>query len=371
MKASAEIRKAKKNTRIQYEALLEALISAVKDDAPIVSAVIGTMWSKKTHTVSRLTRDLTALGIDVVIVSPHTDTRESGYVERYLRSANWPYSNRFHYVDSRPQTDSNGKIWSWYSVFTQPEVRSGWMLNDRFLPEEKRRVWTHAIVPKAKKGFVEPSHEKVCVSLSCETIDAKLSDQLFGENEEGENVMLLTPRNDVMLLIPDELGGNVFLAEEHVKYRPKVCILDEAQFVSDTELLDFVRRTFDHEVSVVCVGLVSTGTQDNFGGIGRILCLCTHTVHLTGQCDVCEERPSLHNMVKSEDLFSDGSAIHVGGSDLYYTCCNVCFWKSKRENRKRKEMSKLSTVNHEIPSKEGILETFDPISSLKELDSKS
>jgi len=113
--------------------------------------------------------------------------------------------------------------------------------------------------------------------------------------------------------------------------RPLACVLiDEAQFLSRTQVLDLARLADDDDIPVVCYGLRTDFAGELFPGSAALLGIADTLVELKGVCE-CGRKATMNLRVDTSGCaVLDGAQTEVGGNDRYVALCRKHFMAARR-----------------------------------------
>ena len=135
---------------------------------------------------------------------------------------------------------------------------------------------------------------------------------------------------DAHLFTPDtDLYADVIA--EHAR-RPLACVLvDEAQFLSRTQVLGLARLADEANIPVVAYGLRTDFQAELFPGSAALLGLADALVELKGVCE-CGRKATMNLRVDaSGKAVLAGAQTEIGGNDRYVALCRKHFMEARRE----------------------------------------
>ena len=134
---------------------------------------------------------------------------------------------------------------------------------------------------------------------------------------------------DAHLFTPDtDLYADVIA--EHAR-RPLACLLiDEAQFLSQKQVLGLARLADEANIPVVAYGLRTDFQAELFPGSAALLGLADALVELKGVCE-CGRKATMNLRVDARGrAVSDGDQTEIGGNDRYVALCRRHFMEARR-----------------------------------------
>ena len=135
---------------------------------------------------------------------------------------------------------------------------------------------------------------------------------------------------DAQLFTPDtDLYADVIA--EHAR-RPLACVLvDEAQFLSRTQVLGLARLADEANIPVVAYGLRTDFQAELFPGSAALLGLADALVELKGVCE-CGRKATMNLRVDaSGKAVLAGAQTEIGGNDRYVALCRKHFMEARRD----------------------------------------
>lgn len=135
---------------------------------------------------------------------------------------------------------------------------------------------------------------------------------------------------DAHLFTPDtDLYADVIA--EHAR-RPLACVLvDEAQFLSQKQVLGLARLADEANIPVVAYGLRTDFQAELFPGSAALLGLADALVELKGVCE-CGRKATMNLRVDaSGKAVLAGAQTEIGGNDRYVALCRKHFMEARRD----------------------------------------
>jgi thymidine kinase len=128
---------------------------------------------------------------------------------------------------------------------------------------------------------------------------------------------------------PDtNIGADI--AAEHAK-RPLACVLvDEAQFLSRTQVIQLADVADKVGIPVLCYGLRTDFQAELFPGSAALLGLADSLVELKAVCE-CGRKSTMNLRVDAQgNAVKEGAQTEVGGNDRYVALCRRHFLEKVR-----------------------------------------
>jgi len=96
---------------------------------------------------------------------------------------------------------------------------------------------------------------------------------------------------------------------------------DEGHFFDGKELVKLVNKLIDKGKLVFISMLKSDNNRIPFPFTGHLVARASNIILLKAVCDVCKQHVAIHTKRKNWD----DPKTFVGGSELYYPCCDKCW----------------------------------------------
>ncbi|MFT4925851.1 MAG: thymidine kinase [Phenylobacterium sp.] len=119
---------------------------------------------------------------------------------------------------------------------------------------------------------------------------------------------------------------------KHVAHTPIHCLfIDEAQFLSKTQVHQLARVTDELDVPVLCYGLRSDYLGEPFEGSIYLLVLADKLAEIKAVCH-CGRKATMVLRVTAEGLpVTEGEQIEIGGDSRYVSVCRKHFFEAQRQ----------------------------------------
>jgi thymidine kinase len=119
------------------------------------------------------------------------------------------------------------------------------------------------------------------------------------------------------------------ITAEHGK-RPLACVLiDEAQFLSQEQVMQLARVTDEAGIPVLCYGLRTDFAAELFPGSAALLGLADNLVELKAVCH-CGRKSTMNLRVdEAGRAVIDGAQTEIGGNDRYVAMCRKHFMEAR------------------------------------------
>ena len=173
----------------------------------------------------------------------------------------------------------------------------------------------------------------------------------FNYRERGMETMLWTAAHDdrsgsgtigsrVALSAPahtyDEAIDLFAAVTGELKSRPLHCVLvDEAQFLTRSQVLQLCRVADELAIPVLCYGLRTDFQANLFPGSAALLALADALIELKAVCE-CGRKATMNLRVDAEGhAVAAGAQTEIGGNDRYVALCRRHFFERLKESEAR------------------------------------
>lgn len=142
------------------------------------------------------------------------------------------------------------------------------------------------------------------------------------ENRDGENLI----RSRIGLsaecnLVEDFLEQVENQTETVIKWKnASVIIVDEAQFLSKSQIDKLASIVDDHHISVICYGLRTDFTSNLFEGSKRLMELSDVIEEIPTIC-WCGKKAQFNARINNGKIVKSGEQIVMGGNESYVSLC--------------------------------------------------
>lgn len=163
----------------------------------------------------------------------------------------------------------------------------------------------------------------------------------FNYEEKGKRVLLLKPASD------DRDGVNIvksrigLSAEAYIiergsvikQFREKirisdVILVDEAQFLTESQINELHEIVAGYNIPVICYGLLTDFTSHLFEGSKRLIEIAESIAEIKTVCE-CGRKATINaRMDASGQIVTNGEQIVMGGNEMYKSMCYSCWRKA-------------------------------------------
>lgn len=110
---------------------------------------------------------------------------------------------------------------------------------------------------------------------------------------------------------------------------PEWILVDEAQFLSATQVDQLARVVDDYGCNVVCYGLRTDFQTHLFEGSRRLFEIADSIDEVKSTCN-CGRKTIVNARIDSNgEIITEGEQVEIGGNDRYIAVCRKC-WRNKR-----------------------------------------
>ena len=111
-------------------------------------------------------------------------------------------------------------------------------------------------------------------------------------------------------------------------------IVDEAQFLTPTQIDQLRAIVDDFDVPVMCFGLRTDFQTKLFPGSMRLMELADTIQEIKTICD-CSAKATVNARIDADGyIVTEGAQVVLGGNDSYIAMCHRCYKKGIREHKK-------------------------------------
>jgi len=137
-------------------------------------------------------------------------------------------------------------------------------------------------------------------------------------------VEVMTPDMDIYMIF-----GNTRLG------KCDAVIVDECQFLTETQIDQLRAIVNDYNVPVMCFGLRTDFQTKLFPGSRRLMELADCIEEIKTMCD-CGSKATVNARISDGYIVTEGAQVVLGGNDSYIAMCHRCYIRGIREHRKIK-----------------------------------
>ena len=112
-------------------------------------------------------------------------------------------------------------------------------------------------------------------------------------------------------------------------------IVDECQFMTETQIDELRRIVDDYDIPVLCFGLRTDFQTKLFPGSRRLMELADCIEEIKTMCD-CGCKATVNARISDGYIVTEGAQVQLGGNDSYIAMCHRCYIKGIREHKKIK-----------------------------------
>jgi len=169
----------------------------------------------------------------------------------------------------------------------------------------------------------------------------------FNYEERGMKVWLIKPQidnRDGDGLVKSRIGlcqkayvlshdEDVYKSFLKLKEKVDVIIVDECQFLSESQVDQLSMIVIEHDIPVLCFGLRTDFRTKMFTGSKRLMEIADSITEIKTICS-CGKKATV-NVRKGEDgkILTEGEQILIGGNETYTAMCYQCYMENlKKQN---------------------------------------
>ena len=137
-------------------------------------------------------------------------------------------------------------------------------------------------------------------------------------------VEVMTPDMDIYMIFGNSRLGKC-----------DAVIVDECQFLTETQIDQLRAIVNDYNVPVMCFGLRTDFQTKLFPGSRRLMELADCIEEIKTMCD-CGSKATVNARISDGYIVTEGAQVVLGGNDSYIAMCHRCYIRGIREHRKIK-----------------------------------
>ena len=138
-------------------------------------------------------------------------------------------------------------------------------------------------------------------------------------------VEVMVPGRDIYEVYAEEHDGNCHAV-----------IVDECQFMTETQIDQLRAIVDDYNVPVLCFGLRTDFQTKLFPGSRRLMEVADTIQEIKTICD-CSAKATVNARIDAEGyIVTEGAQVVLGGNDSYIAMCHRCWMQGIKEHKKIK-----------------------------------
>lgn len=139
-----------------------------------------------------------------------------------------------------------------------------------------------------------------------------------------EKCVPITPSDDVYKTIVRYIAARIEAELPEIKW----VIVDEAQFLTETQVDQLANIVDELDINVLCYGLRTDFQTKLFPGSKRLFEIADKFEEMRSTCR-CGERASVNVRIdKDRKVVTEGPQVECGSEDKYITLCRKCYKKA-------------------------------------------
>lgn len=163
----------------------------------------------------------------------------------------------------------------------------------------------------------------------------------FNYEEKGKRVLLLksaSDNRDGVNIVKSRIGlsaeaGVIEKGSILKQFREKiriadVILVDEAQFLSESQINELHEIVINYDIPVICYGLLTDFTSHLFEGSKRLVEIAESIAEIKTVCE-CGRKATINaRMDATGQVVTNGEQIVMGGNEMYKSMCYTCWRKA-------------------------------------------
>lgn len=180
---------------------------------------------------------------------------------------------------------------------------------------------------------------------SGKTVD--LIETAYKYNSKGNLALVMKPMidtkggNKIVSRLGLERDADIVLKKEESVFdyldmilKSYCLIVDEAQFLSESQVTDLFIITKKYDIPVICYGLKTDFQSFCFEGSKRLLELSDELNEMVSICE-CGKKARFNARKINGEYVIEGESIFIGGDESYNPLCGECYFKNVLEKSKK------------------------------------
>lgn len=141
------------------------------------------------------------------------------------------------------------------------------------------------------------------------------------------------------LIFPEtDIYSEISSMNESGAKMPDWILVDEAQFLSATQIDQLARIVDDFGCNIICYGLRTDFKTNLFEGSRRLLEIADTIEEVKSTCS-CGGKTIVNARIDSKgNIITEGEQVEIGGNDRYMAVCRRCWNNKKIESQSRNQL---------------------------------
>lgn len=111
--------------------------------------------------------------------------------------------------------------------------------------------------------------------------------------------------------------------------QPDCILVDEAQFLTEQQVIQFARIVDNYDIPVVCYGLKNDFRNQLFEGSRALLTYADKIEEIKTICWDCKKKAIMNARLVNGKIVTSGDQVDIGGNDKYLSLCRKCYFARK------------------------------------------
>lgn len=112
---------------------------------------------------------------------------------------------------------------------------------------------------------------------------------------------------------------------------PNCVLVDEAQFLTKQNVLDFVKVVDELNIPVICYGLLRDFKNELFEGSYNLVCYADKLEEIKTICTYCNKKATMVLRFVNNEPKYEGEQVQIGGNESYKSVCRKHYFDPKIE----------------------------------------
>jgi len=161
--------------------------------------------------------------------------------------------------------------------------------------------------------------------------------------EQGKRVLIFYPVTDTrgdIGVVSSRIGiskpaiqidNKINIVVEVKSVMPDCVLVDESQFLTKQNILDFVKVVDELNIPVICYGLLRDFKNNLFEGSYNLVCYADKLEEIKTICTYCNKKAIMVlRFINSKPVY-EGKQVQIGGNEDYKSVCRKHYFNPKLE----------------------------------------
>jgi len=142
-----------------------------------------------------------------------------------------------------------------------------------------------------------------------------------------------------------KIDGKLNIISAVKSIMPDCVLVDESQFLTKQNILDFAKVVDELNIPVICYGLLRDFKNELFEGSYNLVCYADKLEEIKTICTYCNKKATMVLRFVNNEPKYEGEQVQIGGNESYKSVCRKHYF-----NPKYKETGKVKNAEYYYPS---------------------